>query len=123
MHSVVKTFSFIVVLAAVLGYGGFRLGMRLEALYSEPDSDPDPIVAHVIVAHINHPGWFHRAKFPMPYDPDDSMGSIAACLDEVHKRGGGQCEIGPKDIAPGIHNELHRGWPDSEVLVTQPDSL
>ena len=92
-------------LMAVLAYGG----LRIHVLYFTPESE--------IVAHLYHARWWQRSSFQVPYDPWDSIGAAMTCLDEVHSRGGGYCEIEPKSMRPGRHNSLYRKYEDAEIRV------
>jgi hypothetical protein len=48
---------------------------------------------------------------------EDTIGAIDTCMDRVHVRGGGFCQIKEKSIRPGLHNTLQRKYPDVMVSV------
>ena len=77
----------------------------------------NPFRPSPLMAHLNHPRAWHRATFGMRFDPQDTIGSVMDCLEEVHKRGGGTCEVQPHSIAPGRHNALYRKYADAGVTV------
>jgi len=55
--------------------------------------------------------------FTMHMDDADSIGSVLKCMDKVHQRGGGTCEIPAHSLTVGKHDTLTRKYADVSVLV------
>jgi hypothetical protein len=55
--------------------------------------------------------------FTMHMDDADTIGSVLKCMDKVHQRGGGTCEIPAHSLTTGKHDTLIRKYADVSVLV------
>lgn len=53
----------------------------------------------------------------MRMDGDDPIGSTMECMEMVHQRHGGVCEIPPGSLHAGKHNKLVRKYRDVQIKV------
>jgi hypothetical protein len=73
---------------------------------------PQPGVP-TIVAHAKYLPYFL-----MPFEPKDSLGSYGACIEEVHRKGGGYCEVRPHSLQAGRHTSLYRKYEDTGLALS-----
>jgi len=67
---------------------------------------------------------YGSARFVMPIDDADPIGSTIECMNEVHARGGGECLIPAHSLHDGKHPLSALTWKyhDTAVGIRQPGS-
>jgi hypothetical protein len=81
-----------------------------------------PTQASEVIGHGKRPRRFlfipvGAKTFTMHMDDADTIGSVLKCMDKVHQRGGGTCEIPAHSLTAGKHDTLIRKYADVSVSV------
>jgi hypothetical protein len=90
------------------------LSCTLFALQAAP-SIPSRAASNVGPMIVGIP--FHGKKFTIRMDEADTIGSVNACMERVHRKGGGTCQVAKGSIKPGRTMVLSRRYQDVNVTV------